>query len=223
MVLLLVEGDDESDNIDGGRGILFQLAVGGVLAEKDGLHEDPEGLVDAFGIVAQACEKGVNVGVLALPMLGKGNEAGSKRSQCLVIHFDNVNFSLGRAGGRGLVADSLAEGLAEFVLDGLASGSFGRGSGGRGPGGVIDFVGGTCHGVSFVSSGYWVAKEGGQFIWSLLWRVREEQDLARRKISWKIRLQLENKKARKEIILEHTIAAGREPCVKRRKAIAQVK
>ncbi len=52
MVLLLVEGDDKSDNIDGGRGIFFQLAVGGFFAEKGGLHEDPKGLVDLFGIIS---------------------------------------------------------------------------------------------------------------------------------------------------------------------------
>ncbi len=98
MVLLLVEGDDKSDNIDGGRGILFQLAVGGVLAEKDGLHEDPKGLVDPFGNVNQACQKGINLGVLALPMLGEGNEAGSEWNQYLIIHFDIGNFSVGRAG-----------------------------------------------------------------------------------------------------------------------------
>jgi hypothetical protein len=126
VVLLLVEGDDKSDNIDGGRGIFFQLAVEGVLAEEDGLHEDPKGLVDRAGIVSQACQKGVNVGVLAFPMLGEGNQAGSEWNQYLVIHFDMGNFFVGRAGGRGLVADSLAEGLANFVLGGLASGSFGR-------------------------------------------------------------------------------------------------
>ena len=98
-------------------------------------------------------------------MLGEGNETGSEWDQHLVIHFDVGNFSVGRAGGRGLVADSLAEGLAKFVLGGLASGSFGRGSGGRGLG-VLGLVGGTSHG-RFV--GYYVAKEGGQFMWSPLW------------------------------------------------------
>jgi hypothetical protein len=138
VLLLVAKGDDKSNNIDGGRGIIFQLAFGGILAEKDGLHEDPKGLVDLSGIVSQACQKGVNTGVLALPMLGEGNEAGSEWNQYLVIHFDIGNFSVGRAGGRGLVADSLAEGLAKFVLGGLASGSFGRGSGGRGGLGVLD-------------------------------------------------------------------------------------
>jgi hypothetical protein len=97
-----------------------------------------------------------------LPMLGEGNEAGSEWNQYLVIDFDICNFSVGRAGGRGLVADSLAEGLAKFVLGELASGSFGWGSGGRS---LIDLVGGTCRGES---SGYYVAKEGGQFMWSSL-------------------------------------------------------
>jgi hypothetical protein len=94
VVLLLVEGDDKSDNIGGGRGILFQLAVRGLLAEEDGLHEDRKGLVDPFGIVSQACQKGVNIGVLALPMLGEGNETGSKWNQYLVIHFHIGNFLL---------------------------------------------------------------------------------------------------------------------------------
>jgi hypothetical protein len=154
VVLLLVKGDDKSDNIDGGRG-----AAGGVLAEEDGLHEDPKGLVDPVGIVSQACQKGVNVGVLAFPMLGEGNEAGSEWNQYLVIHFDMGNFFFGRAGGRGLVADSLAEGLAKFVLGGLASGSFGQGSGGRGGLRILDLVGGTSHDGSL---GYYVGKEGGQ-------------------------------------------------------------
>jgi hypothetical protein len=95
--------------------------------------------------------------VLALPILGEGNEAGSEWNQYLVIDFDMGNFSVGRAGGRGLVADSLAEGLAKFVLGGVASGSFGRGSGSCGFF-VLVLVGGTCHGGTL---GYCVAKEGG--------------------------------------------------------------
>ncbi len=76
-----------------------------------------------------------------------------------------VTFLLVGLEAGGLVADSLAEGLAKFVLGGLASGSFGWGSGRRGLG-VFDLVGGTCHGGSL---GYYVAKEGGQFMWSSLW------------------------------------------------------
>jgi hypothetical protein len=209
VVLFLVEGDDKSDNVDGGRGIFFQLAVGGVLAEEDGLHEDPKGLVDPVGIVSQACQKGVNVGVLAFPMLGEGNEAGSEWNQYLVIYFDMGNFSVGRAGGRGLVADSLAEGLAKFVLGGLASGSFGWGSGGRGGLRILDLVGGTSHGGSL---GYYVGKEGGQFMWSSLWGVRLDKDEEGKflgRYDWNLR------EARKENLLQDTIAAGQSRTLRR--------
>jgi hypothetical protein len=58
------------------------------------LHEYPKGLVDPVSIVSQACQKGVNLGVLAFPMLGEGNEAGSKWNQYLVIQIDMGNVLL---------------------------------------------------------------------------------------------------------------------------------
>jgi hypothetical protein len=110
--------------------------------------------------------------------------------------------------------DSLTEGLAKFVLGGLASGSSGRRSGGCG---ILDLVGGTCHGGSLE---YYVAKEGGQFMWSSLWGVRLDKD---EEGTFLGRYDCNLIKARKENFLEDTIAAGQEPCVKGWKAIILVK
>ena len=65
------------------------------------------------------------MGVLGLPMLQEGDEAGSNEwSQDFVICCNCLNLPLGGAGGKGLVAH-LVEGVAKFFLGGIARDSFG--------------------------------------------------------------------------------------------------
>lgn len=73
VVLLLVEVDDESDNVDGATWTFFQFTVGYLPTVKDGLHVDPKALVDPLGILSQGHEEGIDVGMLAFPMLGEGD------------------------------------------------------------------------------------------------------------------------------------------------------
>ena len=144
VVLLLVEGDDESDNVYGGTGTFFKLAVGCVAAENGRLHVDTKGLVHPFGIFSQAHEERVDVGVLGFSLLGEGDKARSEWIQYFVIYFDMGDFSLGGTFFEGLVA-YLVEGFTKFVLGGVACGGFGWQVGGGGSGDLI-FVGGPSHG-----------------------------------------------------------------------------
>jgi hypothetical protein len=82
-------------------------------------------------------------------MLGEGNQAGSERIQCFVIYFDSSNFPLGGARGEGFVAH-LVEGIAKFLLGGIAYGSLDWGTGGCS---VATFVGGPCHGTVLEQGG----------------------------------------------------------------------
>jgi hypothetical protein len=122
------------------------------------LHENPQGFVDLFGIVSQAHQEGVDVGVLVLPVLRKGDEAGSEWSQDFVIHFGGLNPSFGGAGGKGLIVD-LVEGLFKFVVGRLACPSFGWGIRRCC---IINFVGGTRHGGSSLVVGVSCGKMDGK-------------------------------------------------------------
>ena len=73
VVLLLVEVDDKSDNVNGATRTFFQFTVGYLPTVKEGLHVDPKALVDPLGILSQGHQEGVDVGMLGLSMLGEGN------------------------------------------------------------------------------------------------------------------------------------------------------
>ena len=54
VVLLVVKGDDKSDDVHGGTGSLFQLPVWCVLTEKDGLHCSKGLVSSSLGVVSEA-------------------------------------------------------------------------------------------------------------------------------------------------------------------------